>query len=235
MTQASLSPVVLFTEDNAAERYLLRPYLEAEQFTVLEAEDAHSALQRLSTEKIDGVILDLNLPDEDGLVLLRKIRATSSIPVIAVTARKSDQDRIAGLEIGADDYLGKPYHPRELILRLQKLLARARLVAQTSKVHHFGGFTLDTERHCLLDRDAREITLTRGEFRLIAALARANGRVLSRGQLLDAISRKEDAITDRTVDVLVSRIRRKIEPVPGKPVLLCTEKGYGYKLNLDSR
>jgi DNA-binding response OmpR family regulator len=226
---------VLFTEDNASERYLLRPYLEAEHFVVREAEDARSALQRLATEKIDGMILDLNLPDEDGLVLLRKIRATSSIPVIAVTARKSDQDRIAGLEIGADDYLGKPYHPRELILRLQKLLARTRQRSQTPKLHHFGGFTLDTERHCLLDRDAHEITLTRGEFRLLAALARVKGRVLSRGQLLDAISCKEDAISDRTVDVLVSRIRRKIEPIPGKPTLLCTEKGYGYKLNLDSR
>ncbi len=235
MTRTNHGPVILVTEDNASERYLLRPYLETERFIVQEAENARSALKILAAEKIDGMILDLNLPDEDGLVLLRRIRATSSIPVIAVTARKSDQDRIAGLEIGADDYLGKPYHPRELILRLQKLLARARQGAQTPKVHHFGGFTLDTERHCLLDRDACEITLTRGEFRLIAALARANGWVLSRGQLLDAISRKEDAITDRTVDVLVSRIRRKIEPVPGKPVLLCTEKGYGYKLNLDSR
>jgi len=171
------------------------------------------------------------------MVLARQVRARSSLPIIVVTARKEQKDRLAALEIGADDYLTKPFDPEELVLRVRNLLGRAgegnteEALRQRTKVFRFQGWTLDTGGHSLTDEKDTKVSLTRAEFNLLAALAKAPNRVLSRDFLLDAISQDADAPTDRLIDVLVSRVRKKIEAIPKKPEIVTTVVGCGYKFS----
>ena len=209
---------------------LLAAYLEDEGFAVSCALTGGEMRAVLNREAIHLILLDLTLPDEDGLVLARQVRARSTVPIIVLTARRGQDDRLAALDIGADDYMTKPFDPRELILRIRNLLGRSGGDALEVSVLRFEGWVLDVAGRSLAAPDGRDVALTPGEFNLLAALAKAANRVLSRGFLLDAVSQDADLPSDRMIDVYVSRLRRKIEANPGKPRLIVTIPGHGYKL-----
>jgi two-component system OmpR family response regulator len=225
---------LLVVEDDEFVQTLLAAYLEKEGFKVMRALNGREMLCLLSQERIDLILLDLTLPDEDGLTLARQVRARSTIPIIVLTARTERHDRLAALEIGADDYMVKPFDPQELCLRVRNLLVRAGNAEHQNQnsnrgreVIHFDGFTLDMAGHALLDKEGEQIQLSPAEFNLLSALAHAPGRVLSRSQLLDAVSRNDEAPSERLIDVLISRLRRKL----GQPQLIVTAPGLGYRFN----
>ena len=214
--------------------------MQNDGFKVSLAATGKEMLAYIDSEAIDPVLLDLGLPDEDGLVLARQVRARSSLPIIVVTARKEQKDRLAALEIGADDYLTKPFDPEELTLRVRNILGRAgdgsntnaeEALRERTEVFKFLGWTLDAGGHSLTGPDGDKVTLTRAEFNLLTSLARAPNRVLSRDYLLDAVSQDADAPTDQLIDVLISRVRKKIEPNPKKPEIITTVVGCGYKFS----
>ena len=214
--------------------------MQNDGFKVSLAATGKEMLACINPEAIDLVLLDLGLPDEDGLVLARQVRARSSLPIIVVTARKEQKDRLAALEIGADDYLTKPFDPEELTLRVRNILGRAgdgsntnaeEALRERTKVFKFLGWTLDAGGHSLTGPDGDKVTLMRAEFNLLTSLARAPNRVLSRDYLLDAVSQDADAPTDRVIDVLISRVRKKIEPNPKIPEIITTVVGCGYKFS----
>ena len=214
--------------------------MQNDGFKVSLAATGKEMLAGIDSEAIDLVLLDLGLPDEDGLVLARQVRARSSLPIIVVTARKEQKDRLAALEIGADDYLTKPFDPEELTLRVRNILGRAgdgsntnaeEALRERTEVFKFLGWTLDAGGHSLTGPDGDKVTLTRAEFNLLTSLARAPNRVLSRDYLLDAVSQDADAPTDRLIDILISRVRKKIEPNPKKPEIITTVVGCGYKFS----
>jgi DNA-binding response OmpR family regulator len=214
--------------------------MQNDGFKVSLAATGKEMLACIDSEAIDLVLLDLGLPDEDGLVLARQVRARSSLPIIVVTARKEQKDRLAALEIGADDYLTKPFDPEELTLRVRNILGRAgdgsntnaeEALRERTEVFKFLGWTLDAGGHSLTGPDGDKVTLTRAEFNLLTSLARAPNRVLSRDYLLDAVSQDADAPTDRLIDILISRVRKKIEPNPKKPEIITTVVGCGYKFS----
>ena len=185
---------------------------------LLEAATRPSAgLARLRGERFDAVILDVMLPEMDGFELCRTIRRESDIPIVMLTARGDVMDRVVGLEIGADDYLPKPFEPRELAARLQTVLRRSRGAPAASSAEEprrlvFEGITVDLERH-QVEVDGRPVELTGTEFELLALLARAPGRVFSRDEILSALRGQETELLTRAVDILVSRLRRKLEPL----------------------
>ena len=213
--------------------------MQNDGFKVSLAATGKEMLACIDSEAIDLVLLDLGLPDEDGLVLARQVRARSSLPIIVVTARKEQKDRLAALEIGADDYLTKPFAPEELTLRVRNILGRAgdgsntnaeEALRERTEVFKFLGWALDAGGRSLTGPDGDKVTLTRAEFNLLTSLARAPNRVLSRDYLLDAVSQDADAPTDRLIDILISRVRKKIEPNPKKPEIITTVGG-GYKFS----
>ncbi len=225
---------LLIVEDDEMVQALLAAYLENAGFRVSLAASGKQMLALVDSDPVDMVLLDLGLPDEDGLVLARQVRARSAVPIVVLTARKDHKDRLTALEIGADDYLTKPFDPAELVLRVRNLLGRAdgggeAAALPRAEVFRFAGWTLDCGAHTLAGADGAKVPLTRAEFNLLAALVRAPNRVLSRAFLLDAVSRDADAPTDRLIDVLVSRVRKKIEADPKRPRLIVTVVGSGYK------
>jgi len=226
---------LLIVEDDELVQALLGAYLKGEGYKISYAGTGKEMLAILSAEKIDMVLLDLGLPDEDGLALTRQLRARSTIPIIVITARKGREDRLAALEMGADDYLTKPFDPEELALRVQNLLGRSSGEsgiagsALNTNVINVDGWCIDIGAHIITNPENTEISLTNAEFNLFAALVKAPNRVLSRDYLLDAISRDDDAPSDRLIDVLISRVRKKIEDNPKKPKLIITVPGCGYK------
>ncbi len=185
----------------------------------------------LSGHEVDLVILDLMLPGEDGLSIGRRLRQQKNMPIIILSARGEELDRIVGLEMGADDYLTKPFNPRELLARIRSVLRRCNEVKQpTASEEHiltFGPFTLDLQKH-ELSRDGQEITLTSGEFTLLRIFLEHSNRVLTRDSLLEMTKGYEHSPLDRSIDVCVGRLRRKIEPDPTQPVYLRTVWGSGY-------
>ena len=214
--------------------------MQNDGFKVSLAATGKEMLACIDSEAIDLVLLDLGLPDEDSLVLARQVRARSSLPIIVVTARKEQKDRLAALEIGADDYLTKPFDPEELTLRVSNILGRAgdgsntnaeEALRERTEVFKFLGWTLDAGGHSLTGPDGDKVMMTRAEFNLLTSLARAPNRVLSRDYLLDAVSQDADAPTDRLIDILISRVRKKIEPNPKKPEIITTVVGCGYKFS----
>ncbi|NQU61508.1 MAG: response regulator transcription factor [Rhodospirillales bacterium] len=229
---------LLIVEDDELVQSLLAAYMQNEDFKVSLAATGKEMLACIDSETIDLVLLDLGLPDEDGLVLARQVRARSSLPIIVLTARKEQKDRLAALEIGADDYLTKPFDPEELVLRVRNLLGRSESGAtnealkERTEIFKFEGWTLDAGGHSLTGPKDKNVSLTRAEFNLLASLARAPNRVLSRDYLLDAVSQDADAPTDRLIDVLVSRVRKKIEKNPKKPEIITTVIGCGYKFSV---
>ena len=229
------SPHILVVDDDREIRDLLGRFLDKHGLRVTTAADGRDMRQALDDWKIDLIVLDLMLPGEDGLTLCRKLRADSSIPVIMLTAMGEEVDRIIGLEMGADDYIAKPFSPRELLARIKAVLRRAEAlpkggvgVGDDGMVLSFAGWSLDQEKRELQSSDGVMVPLSDGEFDLLAVFATHPGRVLSRDQLLD-LARGRDALPfDRSIDVQVSRLRRKIEDNPKEPALIKTVRSGGY-------
>ncbi|MBP2316873.1 two-component system response regulator TorR [Azospirillum soli] len=222
---------LLVVEDEAVSREKLAGYLAAEGFNVLTAEDGNTMRKLMRDYAVDLVLLDINLPGESGLTLARELRATSDIGIILVTGRTDEVDRIVGLEIGADDYVTKPYNTRELLVRVRNLLRRtagmARPAAEAS-VFRFEGWSFAPERRRLEAPNGELIKLTRAEYELLSALVSRPGVVLSRDHLMDQINHRIWAPNDRSIDVLVGRLRRKLEPDPRSPTIIVTAHGEGY-------
>ena len=236
MRESAETPLVLIVEDEPATRALLAGYFHEAGFMVAEAESGQKAREAMLRQPPDLVLLDIELPDEDGFSIARSIREISNVGIIIVTRRANEDDRVFGLETGGDDYVTKPPNPRELIARAKNLLRRthpSKMCRTEGTVRRFGGWTIDLARRRLIDPQGQEVRVTRGEFELLAMLVRSGGRVVTRDQLIDAVSGTDRNPSDRTIDVLVSRIRRKMGDDSGSPRILVTEKGLGYRLGVD--
>jgi DNA-binding response OmpR family regulator len=225
-------PRVLVVDDDAGIRDLLRDYLLRQGLEVDTARDGRELAERLPAFGPDLVVMDLMLPGEDGLALTRRVKAEQGLPVIMLSARGEDIDRIVGLEVGADDYLAKPFNPRELLARIRAVLRRggeaAEQAADDAGEHiDFGPFRLDLAAQRLL-RDGAEIVLTHAEFTLLKIFAEHPNRALSRDQIMDWLKGFERDPFDRSIDVRVTRLRRKLEDDPGNPVYIRTVWGQGY-------
>ncbi len=223
------SPHVLVVDDDDRLRELLGKYLADNGFRVAIAADARDARSRLATLAFDLIVLDLMMPGESGLELATDLRRTNPVPILMLTAMGEADDRIRGLECGADDYLTKPFEPRELVLRINAILRRMPSPPETPKEVRLGDVLFDTARQ-ELSRDGRPIRLTPVETSLLSALAERPGAVLSREDLIGVTGA---AGGGRAIDVQVTRLRRKIEPVPRLPRYLQTVRGKGYVLRPD--
>ncbi|SFC62334.1 response regulator transcription factor [Tropicimonas isoalkanivorans] len=223
---------VLIVEDDPTSLELAAAYFEAEGFRVLRAGNGAEMQVALRKFAVDLLCLDLRLPGQGGLSLLRELRRTSDLPVIVISAKTDDIDRIVALEMGADDYVDKPYNPRELLARANNILRRVgrtpRAEADDDDRFHFRGWTIDPAARRLTAPEGTDVHLTRGEFELLVALVRNRGRVLQRDTLLGTLSGRERDPFDRTIDVLVGRLRKKIERDPKDPELIITIHGIGY-------
>ncbi len=226
-------PHILVVDDDREIRSLVSQFLRKHGFRVTDAADGRDMMQVLDGGRFDLVVLDLMLPGEDGLSLCRRVRAGSSLPIIMLTAMGEETDRIVGLEMGADDYLPKPFNPRELLARIRAVLRRSGTEApepaeEAGGTRVFEGWSLDLAKRELRAPDGTLVPLTAGEYDLLAAIVERPGRVLSRDQLLD-LTRGRDAVPfDRSIDVQISRLRRKLEPDPKEPQIIKTVRGGGY-------
>jgi DNA-binding response OmpR family regulator len=228
---------ILVVEDDRATRDLISGYLGDNHFRVSTAATGRDAEQIAAGGKVDLVVLDLNLPDQDGLLLAKKLRGEQDVPIVMLTGRSEEVDRVLGLELGADDYITKPFSPRELLARVRAVLRRAQgkpesRRADSLRVYRFAGFELRTGTRKLITPAQTEVELTSGEFSLLSALVKSPRKILSRDQLLEA-SRMYDDVYDRSIDVQILRLRRKVETNPSEPQLIRTERGAGYYLDCD--
>jgi DNA-binding response OmpR family regulator len=225
-------PPILVVDDDAKIVRLVRTYLEREGFRVVEASDGRSALAAIALDPPLLVVLDLMLPEVDGLSIIRAVRRTDRTPIVMVSARGSTADRIAGLSEGADDYLAKPFSPAELVARIKRVLDRAgQPVAATppAQVLRHGDLVLDLDRHETTVA-GKAVDLTALEFRLLAALIGADGRVLTRERLMDALyGDGESLVLDRTIDAMVKRLRVKLSDNTEQPRYIATVRGVGYR------
>lgn len=226
------SPHILVVDDDREIRDLVARFLAKHGLRVTTAADGREMKRHLADWAIDLIVLDLMLPGEDGLTLCRNLRAASPIPIIMLTAMGEDTDRIVGLEMGADDYLAKPFNPRELLARIKAVLRRAdslpRGGGDGGAVARFAGWSLDLAKRELTSPDGVLVQLSGGEFELLAVFVGHPRRVLSREQLLDLARGRDAQPFDRSIDVQVSRLRRKIEDDPRRPALIKTVRGGGY-------
>jgi two-component system OmpR family response regulator len=226
------APHILVVDDHRDIRELVARYLVKHGYRAIVAENAAAARRTLERGKIDLVVLDIMMPGEDGLSLTRSLREGRDIPVILLTAMGEETDRIVGLEVGADDYLAKPFNPRELLARVKAVLRRAQaLPRQPGPAHgrlRFDRFVLDLARRELIDEAGVATMLSSGEFRLLSALVERPGMVLTRDQLLDLTRGRSAQPFDRSIDNQVSRLRKKIERDPRNPQLIKTAWGDGY-------
>ncbi len=230
------SPTLLLVDDEAALREPLAAYLARQGFAVVQAASAAEARSRLRDTTPDLVLLDIMMPGEDGLSLCRHLVETRSIPAILLTARGEATDRIVGLEIGADDYVVKPFEPRELVARIRSVLRRAgRGIAATAdnEILHFDGWQLDPLKRRLIDPEGAVVAISSAEFKLLMAFLEHPRQVLDRDRLLDMVQGREAHLFDRAVDNQVSRLRRKIEADSRNPQLIQTVWGGGYMLAAD--
>ena len=227
------SPNILVVEDDRETRVLIAKYLRSNSCNVTTANDGREMIRAMADHRVDLLILDVMLPGEDGLSLCRRIRAESQVPIIMLTARGEDVDRILGLEMGADDYLAKPFNPRELLARINAVLRR-QAVAWTASategatVLSFLGWRIDFRLRELRNPDAARVAMTSAEFDLLRVFCERPGRVLSRESLLDLTQGRSAGSFERSIDVLVSRIRRKIEPDPEEATMIKTVRSGGY-------
>ena len=225
---------ILVVDDDPALRDLLCAYLTDTGFIVDLAGDGEAMRRAMQQAMPDAIVLDLMLPNEDGLVLTRALRTHSSVPILMLSARGEEIDRVVGLELGADDYLAKPFSPRELLARLRALLRRAQGPAPTPapepQGERFGPYRLDQAARRLLRGD-QDLGLSGAEYDLLKVFIERPNRVLSRDLLLDLLKGYERDPYDRTVDIRVARLRRKIEPDPTNPVYVRTLRGAGYLFN----
>jgi two-component system, OmpR family, response regulator len=226
------SKSILFVEDDRDIRTLLADFLVREGFAVEVAEDGAAVDRVLARMKPDLVILDIMLPGEDGLSICRRLRTRSAVPVIMLTARNDDIDRIVGLELGADDYLGKPFNPRELLARIRAILrrvARPPSAAPARRRRSFAGFVVDLDARSVDTKDGTRVPLTSAEFDLLACMVERPRRVLTRDQLLDWTRGRNADPFDRTIDVTVSRLRKKLESAdPAAVTVVTTVRNGGY-------
>jgi two-component system, OmpR family, response regulator len=227
-------PHILVVDDDPQIRELLQEYLAENTLRVSVALNGAQMSQVLADEVIDLVILDLRLAGEDGMTIARTLRDQSAIPIIMLTGVRDEADRVMGLELGADDYLTKPFSPRELLARIRTVLRRTKstAVAQAQRreirAYRFADFELNLRTRRLRRGDTQSIDLTNGEFNLLAALLAAPERILTRDQLLEASRVYDNEVYDRSIDVQVLRLRRKIEADPTQPRFIVTERGVGY-------
>ena len=221
-----MAPNILLVEDDRRLAEMVSEYLGEPGFSVSVAGDGRTGLARLAAEPCDALVLDLMLPDMDGLEVCRQLRAFSDVPVLMLTARGDAMDRVVGLEIGADDYLPKPFEPRELLARLRAILRRSDRT-RSANVLRFGRLEIDRDARGVRV-DGAERALTGHQFALLVALAERAGRVLSRDTLMDLVRGEELEAFDRSIDVHVSRIRAAIEDDPKRPRRLLTVRGAGY-------
>jgi two-component system phosphate regulon response regulator OmpR len=230
-------PLVLVLDDDPELRELLATYLGANGYRVRTVADGVALRAALAQgPQPDAIVMDLMLPGEDGLSLTRHVKAHSAVPVLMLSAKGEEMDRVIGLEVGADDYLAKPFGPRELLARLRALLRRpsvpAAALADTRTAHTrvFGPFTLDVSGHRLL-RAGQELALTTAEFQLLDVFTSRPNRVLSRDLLVELLKGFDRDAFDRSMDNRVTRLRRKLEPDPAHPVYIRTVRGEGYLFN----
>lgn len=224
-------PHLLVVDDDRDIRTLVAQFLTKHGYRVTAVRDGAEMMKALEAARVDLIVLDLMLPGEDGLSLCRRLRATSTTPIIMLTAMGEETDRIVGLEMGADDYLAKPFSPRELLARIKAVLRRVatpQTVGDGAKVLTFEGWSLDLTKRELRSRDGVLVQLSAGEYDLLAAFVEHPQRVLTRDQLLDLARGRAAVPFDRSIDVQVSRLRRKIEPDPADPMLIKTVRGGGY-------
>jgi two-component system, OmpR family, response regulator len=233
----TVQPHVLVVDDDPDIRELLEDYLTENALRVSVVASGKEMTQVLTDEAIDLVILDLRLAGEDGMAIVRTLRDSSAIPIVMLTGVRDEADRVMGLELGADDYLTKPFSPRELLARIRTVLRRTKGSAVTQarerqvRAYRFADFELNLRTRRLKQLDGRVIDLTNGEFNLLAALLGAPQRILTRDQLLEASRVYDNEVYDRSIDVQVARLRRKIEVDPSHPQLVVTERGVGYTFN----
>ncbi|BAL94993.1 response regulator [Rubrivivax gelatinosus] len=233
-------PHVLVVDDDPSIRELLQQYLGDHDLRVTVVESGARMMAVFDEQAIDLVVLDLRLPGEDGMQLVRRLRERAMLPIVLLTGRAEEADRVMGLEFGADDYVTKPFSPRELLARIRAQLRRSTLAAQAAeaparedrrRAFRFAGWELNLRTRRLISPDGAQVELSNHEFNLLAAFCGAPQRVLSRDQLL-AMSRLNGAeVYDRTVDVQVLRLRRKLEADPFHPTLIVTERGAGYRFD----
>jgi two-component system OmpR family response regulator len=233
----TIQPHILVVDDDPQIRELLQEYLAENALRVSVASSGTQMAQILADEAIDLIILDLRLAGEDGMAIARTIRGDSAIPIVMLTGVRDEADRVMGLELGADDYLTKPFSPRELLARIRSVLRRTKSMAPTQarqgdiRAYRFAEFELNLRTRRLTRHDAGRIALTNGEFNLLAALLAAPQRILTRDQLLEASRVFDNEVYDRSIDVQVLRLRRKIEADPSQPRFIVTERGVGYIFN----
>jgi DNA-binding response OmpR family regulator len=224
---------IFVVDDEAAARDMIGDYLKMHGFAVTLCDGGASLRQALGRDKPDLIILDLNMPEEDGLSITRSLKQTSRIPIIMLTATASPIDRVVGLELGADDYLAKPCELRELVARIRSVLRRSAAAPAagappSAQEVRFGTKWLNLDARVLRDEDGVEHPLTTSEFNLLKAFAENPKRVMSRERLLDLANARDPDAFDRAIDVRITRIRRKIEPDPDHPRVIRTIRGAGY-------
>jgi two-component system, OmpR family, response regulator len=227
------APHVLVVDDDPTIRELVAEYLGKNDLRVTAVPDGLSMQAILADQVVDLVVLDLKLRGEDGMALARRLRDDSEIPIVMLTGRSEEADRVMGLELGADDYLTKPFSTRELLARIRSILRRRHSEVRQGKpegirAYRFDGWELNLNTRRLSARDGRTVPLSNGEFSLLVVLLGAPSRILSRDQLLDLSRLHNDEVYNRSVDVQIMRLRRKIEKDPAEPRYIRTERGVGY-------
>ena len=228
-------PHVLIVDDDETVRHLVDQYLVQNDFRVSGASRGAELLEVLGGQVVDLVVLDLRLGGDDGMQLLRQLRAHSQIPVIILTGRAEEADRVMGLELGADDYLTKPFSPRELLARIRTVLRRTHAGqevhgAPVCRAYRIPGWELNLRTRKLTAADGSQVPLSNGEFNLLAALLSTANRVVTRDQLIEMSRRYDNEVYDRAVDVQILRLRRKLERNPAEPQIILTERGAGYRI-----
>jgi two-component system torCAD operon response regulator TorR len=222
---------ILIVEDDAVTRARIAAYFETENYRVSQSEDGEGVNRLIAESTIDVVLLDINLPGKDGLQLARELSEKTDVGIILVSARNDEIDKIVGLEIGADDYVTKPFNPRELLARVKNLIRRK----QSDQTRHqkqrsksFSGWTLDLPRRCLTSDTQNNLPLTRGEFELLVTFLEHPGKTLHREWLMEKVTHRVWSPNERTIDVLVLRLRNKIEQDSHAPQIILTVHGEGY-------
>src|SRR5216683_1415964 len=226
-------PHVLAVDDDPAVRDLIADYLGQNEFRVTAVADGPAMQAVLAEKVVDLIVLDLKLKGEDGMALARRLRDESTIPIIMLSGRRDEADRVMGLELGADDYVTKPFSPRELLARIRTVLRRRRTEVMQGRpkgvrAYRFDGWELNLNTRRLLTRDAREVRLSNGEFNLLVVLLASPERILSRDQLIDLSRLHNDDVFNRAIDMQIMRLRRKLEGDAAHPRYIKTERGAGY-------
>ncbi|HEY4743383.1 MAG TPA: response regulator transcription factor [Desulfuromonadaceae bacterium] len=227
---AAKQGTVLIVEDDRNTAALVATYLEREGFSTVMVHDGGQAIETAGTCDPVFVILDIMLPNLDGWAICRALRERSNIPVLILTAREEEVDRVAGLAMGADDYVVKPFSPRELVERVKAILRRSRPVSSAAPVLAFAGLELDSEKH-RVTRDGRLVPLTSWEYKLLHTLMSSPGRAFSREELLSQCYQNSEAVIDRVIDVHIGKLRQKIEDDPSRPCFILTVRGHGYSFS----